>query len=1002
MNDFQDLLDKIRTNDGYVNIRCLGNNNKLPTKYKNFKDSQEAVSYAFTMSEAGYDVYFNTSEISDEFEGSSQYFKSAKSLPIDIDVDPANSSKYANKAEALTALKSLSKQLFIGIGKPLIIIDSGLGIHAHIIFSRPITKVERRTLGIKLLVVANERLGLKLDPTVTKDVVRIMRIPGTYNYKKGGQHPVTSLWNQCTPIAPEQLESVLNSFMTEAESYSCLQEVYDATCSEDKKAPEGDIFKDSTFKEGGYDMPHSSWQVIKARSMEEIMVKIKEYDPETKKEEPIYIKQSAGCEVVRRGYIFGEHLPEEVWRGALSWIQHTMGTQEERIQWASEFSMQDNRYNENETWGKILRTEGKPYKCSTIYTRYPDICKNCPNKGKITIPLQLSKVYKEAAVEELNVFSETAGTFLNVTPPAEYPVNYFRKEGGGVIYRGKIKKVDDGEDMQGDDSLVTGLDLWMTERTNLGEDIGEAGVWCLITPHDGIKHFIIPSNEIGTKEMMKKLYAQGAIYNPKVRDVDITNYVKAWSSHEQYARAHSMVRHSFGWHDNNTRFLIGAREISMEKEIANEGTPDDRLVFSPLSEGLKRLAPVFQRKGEFSAWKKIVNTYNNPGNEMRAFAFFASLGSVLYNRLNIGGCVIHLHNTQSGTGKSTIQMVGQSIFGHPADGLLNKEDTAYSRYQRLGLLNHLPGFIDEVTGIDAHELQTFMFSVSHNRGRNRMEGSSNTERVNNTKWATMVITSGNDSLRQKLRQFRGAADGEVMRLIELVIPPDTNLTKQEADKLFHIDLPNNYGHAGEMFIRHIITQMPLVDARLEALRVRLDGLAGFKSKERFYSAAVACAFTAAEIAKEIGIHDIDIERVIKVVVKELSMITEENTSFRQDHTAIMPTIGTFIADNVGNITMLSASGIAYSGVYRSVVGIYNVTTKELALSKDRLVEFCVERATSYDILIRELRSKNMFIREDFVNLLEGTSLPSAKVKSIVLKWDDGFGLVEAPITDTLN
>jgi len=94
VNDFQDLLNKIRTNDGFVNIRCLGNNNKLPTKYKNFKESHEAVAYATTMAEEGYDVYFNTAEISDEFEGSSQYFKSTKSLPIDIDVDPTNPTKY--------------------------------------------------------------------------------------------------------------------------------------------------------------------------------------------------------------------------------------------------------------------------------------------------------------------------------------------------------------------------------------------------------------------------------------------------------------------------------------------------------------------------------------------------------------------------------------------------------------------------------------------------------------------------------------------------------------------------------------------------------------------------------------------------------------------------------------------------------------------------------------------------------------------------------------------
>ena len=92
-----------------------------------------------------------------------------------------------------------------------------------------------------------------------------------------------------------------------------------------------------------------------------------------------------------------------------------------------------------------------------------------------------------------------------------------------------------------------------------------------------------------------------------------------------------------------------------------------------------------------------------PGNEVRAFALFLSLGAPMFKFFSLGGAILHLTNASSGVGKSTIQMVANSVWGHPTQAMLVKDDTMLSRYHRMGVVQNMILCIDELTNLPSED-----------------------------------------------------------------------------------------------------------------------------------------------------------------------------------------------------------------------------------------------------------------------------------------------------------
>jgi hypothetical protein len=104
-----------------------------------------------------------------------------KAIFLDIDCYKAPPAGYLTVEEAVDALDKFTSS--IGIPPPTALVSSGGGLHAYWISDRPLTVEEwsQYAEGLKNAAQAN---GLFCDLGVTADAARVLRVPGTFNYKK--------------------------------------------------------------------------------------------------------------------------------------------------------------------------------------------------------------------------------------------------------------------------------------------------------------------------------------------------------------------------------------------------------------------------------------------------------------------------------------------------------------------------------------------------------------------------------------------------------------------------------------------------------------------------------------------------------------------------------------------------------------------------------------------------------------------------------------------------
>ena len=112
----------------------------------------------------------------------------AKSIFIDIDLDPADPAKYP---DAQTAWAAIQAMIATGsLPMPSAVVVSGHGMHFYWISKVGLTMPEwhEYSSGLKNMMLAQ---GVKIDPVCTGDAARVLRIPGTTN-RKLGKTPVVA------------------------------------------------------------------------------------------------------------------------------------------------------------------------------------------------------------------------------------------------------------------------------------------------------------------------------------------------------------------------------------------------------------------------------------------------------------------------------------------------------------------------------------------------------------------------------------------------------------------------------------------------------------------------------------------------------------------------------------------------------------------------------------------------------------------------------------------
>lgn len=562
--------------------------------------------------------------------------------------------------------------------------------------------------------------------------------------------------------------------------------------------------------------------------------------------------EGKGCDQLLHIYENQDKIEEPLWRAGLSIAQQCVD-RDKAIHMLSkdhpEYSAQDTDRKANETKG--------PYTCETFKKLNPTGCASCTLK--ITSPIQIGKEIAEAEDEEEVMDIEKDTKELKSYTIPKYPFPFFRGKGGGIYLRAKDKEGEEYED------LIYPYDFYVVKRMN-DPDHGETILLRLHLPKDGVREFIMTLRDVLSKEKFIGTVASHGITAIGKKQDSLMNYVTRWVEELQAVSQAEKSHKQFGWLDDDSAILVGDREIRATETV-----------YSPPSAPTLPIIPLMQPKGDFHVWKDVINAYGREGMEARAFGFFMGFGSLLMRFTNLDGFLLNLLSRESGSGKTTVLHAINSIYGRPKELLMSPKDTYNFRMQRLGTMQNLCATLDEITNMPPEQMSNQVYDVTSGKGKNRMKSQENAERMNHAKWSLGLVSSSNRSVTDSLLSIKSFPEGELMRVLEPQIKPDPYDDPAWSKSHFG-RLMNNYGHAIEPYAHALVSQLPMVIAKMQEIQAKVDSQAQIKNTERYWSAMATIAITGGTIAKTLGLHNIPIKPVFNYatdLIKETRLRNRE-------------------------------------------------------------------------------------------------------------------------------
>lgn len=808
---------------------------------------EELVRKGESLTREGCNAYFALATFADPESGR----KAANALELRslfLDIDCGYNKPYADKIAGSQALRGFIDRR--GLPEP-IVVDSGRGLHAYWPLRTPLSVLEWRRYGARLKqsCVADK---FEVDPAVPTDAARVLRMPGTKNFKDNPPLPVLLM----TGVQAYDIADIARG-LDEGESTAI-----------DIRAAREFGLDEMTRKMAAGDFPPTSFARLASRSL----------------------KGDSGCRQIAHALINAETLEEPLWRAALS-IAWRCTDAETAIH---KLSSPHPEYTLESTLQKAENTRG-PMTCAWYRQNYSQICNGCPHS--ITSPIQLGRKIDAVPVE--NGVTVVPSAPVPVVPA--YPWPYFRPANGGVYRKDKAEK--EGEPPV--ETKIYDYDLYATARyydsDESGEGDGELVNICITSPKDGVRRMTVPITTLLSKDKARELLVKHGVVALNKQLENIMAYFAATIRDLQKKGPATRTHSQMGWTADMEGFVIGEAEHTVAGPK-----------FTPASLATRSLAPFLGSKGSLEDWKSVVNFYAQPGLEAHALAVFFGFGAVLLKLvggLEVQGATINLMSNRSGTGKTTAQMVVNSIFGHPNALLMRKNDTMASKMQWLGMLNTIPATMDEVTNMSEEQISEMIYDIPQGRGRNRLESQVNKLRVNKTSWSTFLITSSNSSLYDKLSSLKSTADGELRRLIELRIARPLNISKAESDAIFS-KLQDNYGLAAPIFVNHVLANKDRLRTFTLGIQAQLDRLLSNQQQDRYYSIVGACAIAAGHITKQLELHNIPVEPVSAYLVDTLKGIQVDVLQPAGDSQQIaVEALNTFINENLSNALVVNGNRI---------------------------------------------------------------------------------------------
>lgn len=699
----------------------------------------------------------------------------------------------------------------------------------------------------------------------------------------------------------------------------------------------------------------------------------------------LILKKSAagkGCNQILSAVVDQANTPEPLWRAVLS-IAKFCKDKDKAIH---AISCEHPDYSREETEKKVELIQG-PYNCESFWKDNPQGCAGCIHKDKIKNPINLGRGEVEVATPEDNIVHDVKEPERTYVIP-EYPFPYVRGKRGGVYVRSK------DEDDNPKDMLVYDNDFYLVNTVD-DPMHGMSGLFRLHLPQDGVKEFIMPMKELAAKDSFAKTLAHHGVSALGKQMEALMHYVAASIKDYQKRSKAEKSRLQMGWADNYSAFIVGDRQI-MATDIG----------YSPPSSHTLDLVKPFRKLGSLDEWKKIASFYNRPGMELHMFVLFSAFSSPLVQFSPKPGGIISLYSDESGTGKTTMLHMINSVFGHPEDLMIIKADTLNARMHRIGIMHNITPTIDEITNESPEYTSEFIYTYLHARFKDRMQGNANRLRLNTTTWRANCVVTANAPIEDKLLLKKRNPDGELARILEFPYQPGNDVSKQDSDAVFN-QLKFNYGVAGEPYMQYVIRELNSCVKSLDKMQQSLDQNAGLTQRERYWSNIATTTMTGGLVARSAGVLDYSDSDYRRVYDWAVEMLSKKRAAVPKSNTEPKLMLGAFLSEHINDALIIMSgttrkSGAPQDAPIREPKGKlyirYEPDTKILYVNKPRFREFCSQGQVSYHSVLDALTKAKVFLGEKKMRM--GKGMQFSQPESVLTFTNDGEKLFPGDDIDT--
>lgn len=751
-----------------------------------------------------------------------------RSFFVDLDIGDVPG-KYPSQSSALAELDSFVSMVEL---PPPIVINSGRGVHAYWPFADDVPAAEWKPYAQKFKELCLKHL--KIDPSVTADVSRILRAPETLNYKTNPPSP-TGFYN------PEMIEN-----------YPGL---------------DFEMFKELL---GPVDMGLAAVLGAAAKGLDDDTKAFVQKDANYETLFSVIAEKSCtdkGCAQIKHILVDAKTLDQPMWHSGLSIARHC-------TDWETAIHLMSEdhpAYSHDLTIRKANETLNKPHSCEIFGQRNPGGCEGCPFRGKITNPLAIGRAFIEAPQTEADPIRQNANTKeVPIIPKDLFP--FVRGKNGGVYYISMPEEDDEGNKVELKPKKISTYDIYPIKRVYSSTE-GASLYMRYVLPNDPDKEFILRLRHASVVDELRKIMADNDLLLDKEQGLLMAAYIKAWNEYLQMRTTAEVMRNQMGWTEDRSAFVFGVNEIT---EYGERG-----VAVSPM---VKNVSKCIGREGTYEKWREAVDVLNNDGFELHLFGLLCGLGSPLMHLTSTAGVSYCFMSQDSGVGKTGTTYAGLSLFAHPIKLLVQEGNaTDNALVGRYLALKNLMFVIDEVGAIDPDVLGKMIHRISQGKAKLRMQSSVNAERELEMSASMINIMTSNVDLYDRLSISKGGANGEMARLVQFILrKPQLMVDHPEVGEQVFGALTENYGHAGPMFIREYFKLgQDRVKEYIKVWKDRVGKDLSNDSAYRFYVNSLAVSFAGGEIANNIGIVNIDLEKVYKRVIIEMIQLRDKTVKLNK-------------------------------------------------------------------------------------------------------------------------